>query len=952
MKCFWLLLLTALLISKQASAQGFTTGQAGRAVIGQPLFDAQSSNSSDTVVGAVGGVAYAGDTLFVADANNVQATPSNDRVLLFKNMTNQLPAPGAQLAYNTVCPVCVGQANVVLGQPNMTTTTSNGTPSQSAVRTPLAVASDGIHVVVADTDNNRVLIWNSIPVSNNQPADVVVGQPNFQSNTAGGPSPTALRSPEGVWIQNGKLYVADTDNNRVLIYNQIPTSNGAAADVALGAPNLNTSVQPVLSQSSNPVLLDTNTNVSASTLFNPVSVTSDGVHLFVTDLGNNRVLIWNSIPSSSGAAADAEIGQPNMTTGIPNYAFNGQAAISTVTNVQESPVLCPISNGVDYNDNPTYPNYCNATLSFPRYALSNGQQLFIADGGNDRVLVYQQIPTQNAVSADYVIGQLGGTINQASQATDSLQTPSGLAWDGVNLYVADTFNRRVMVYSMGANNVPYSGVRNAASLFIYAEGSVAVAGSVTAGNVLGITIGNSMTNTGSACTGTQTSSSTTATTGPSNAPEDCGTTYTYTVQSGDDLLDIVNGLVSAINAGNGDPNAMAFADIGTTTVVLTAKTEGSDGNDVTMVTSTSTSATETLTASGAELTGGGDASQVGPGTLVSVLGENLSANTVSANVNATLPTTLGSTQVYIDGIAAPLLYVSPGQINAQVPWELQDTTSVSVYVRSEMKNGSLMVTTPIASTIVTQNPGIFTLPGYTQNPKPGVLFHGSSSANDAILIDGSINPGDVATVTIANRTYTYSVQSTDTLQSIRDALVDVINQDPQVEAVPGIAFAVNLQLYARIPGPDGNGIPVSATTTNASGSPELILTVSNTTMCCANIAGAPVTPDNPAVPGEILWVYATGLGLPTITSNIQPLINTGQPYPANGPITQPVNFVSSLAGGSTANVLSAGFLGGSVGVFLVVVQLDSTMPTDYYTQIYIAQSTYISNIVTFPVVSP
>jgi uncharacterized protein (TIGR03437 family) len=572
------------------------------------------------------------------------------------------------------------------------------------------------------------------------------------------------------------------------------------------------------------------------------------------------------------------------------------------------------------------------------------------------VLVFQQIPTQNGVSADFIIGQLGGTINQASQAVDSLQTPSSLAWDGTNLYVADTFNRRIMVYSIGANNVPYSGVRNAASLFIYAEGSVAITGTATANNAVAITIGNTNTNDGTACSSpNQNSSVSSSTTGTANAPEGCGTTYSYTVQSGDTLLDIVNGLVAAINAGNGDPNVYAFADSANNTVVLTAKTEGSDGNDVTYVTSVSTSATEVLTAAGGTLTGGGDASQLGPGTLVSVLGSNLSANTASANASQTLPTNLGNTQVFINGIAVPLLYVSPNQINAQIPWEFNDTTSVSAYVRSVMSDGSIMVTTPIASTIVAQNPGIFALPGYTQNPKPGVLFHGSSSANDAVLIDGTINAGDIATVNVATRTYTYVVQSTDTLQSVCAALVVLLNQDPEVNAISGCAtWATNLQLYARVPGPDGNGIAVTSSTTNSSGSASLILTVSNPTLCCANVAGAPVTPDNPAVPGEILWIYATGLGLPAVNANTQPYIVTGQPYPPGAPQTQPTaaSFVSSIAGGSTANVLSASLLAGTVGVFQVVVQLGTSLTTDYFTQIYIAQSTYISNTVTFPLLAP
>jgi uncharacterized protein (TIGR03437 family) len=343
---------------------------------------------------------------------------------------------------------------------------------------------------------------------------------------------------------------------------------------------------------------------------------------------------------------------------------------------------------------------------------------------------------------------------------------------------------------------------------------------------------------------------------------------------------------------------------------------------------------------------------LGPGTLVSVLGSNLSANTASADSTKTLPTTLGGTQVIINGIAVPLSYVSPSQINAQLPWEFNNTTSVSAYVRSVMSDGTIMVTTPIAVTMVPQNPGIFTQAGYTQDPKPGVIFHGSNSANAVVLIDGTINAGDIATINVANRAYSYTVQATDTLQTVRDALVAVLNQDPEVYAVPGIAFAVNLQIYARIPGPDGNGIPISSTTSSPSGSAELILTATNNTLCCANVAGSLVTADNPAVPGETLLVYATGLGLPTITSNIQPLIVTGQPYPANGPQVQPVNFVSSLAGGKTANVLSASFLPGMVGVFQVVLQLNSSMPTDYFTQLYIAQDVFISNIVTFPVVSP
>src|SRR5206468_12255401 len=106
-------------------AADFTTGQAARLVIGQPTFTSQDSNSSDTILGAASGLAFAGDTLFVADSNRVGASPSNHRVLLFQNVSGQFPRPTDPLIYGSKCPVCVGKATLVLGQPDFTTATEN-----------------------------------------------------------------------------------------------------------------------------------------------------------------------------------------------------------------------------------------------------------------------------------------------------------------------------------------------------------------------------------------------------------------------------------------------------------------------------------------------------------------------------------------------------------------------------------------------------------------------------------------------------------------------------------------------------------------------------------------------------------------------------------------------------------------------------------------------------------
>src|SRR5205807_6481433 len=139
-------------------------------------------------------------------------------------------------------------------------------------------------------------------------------------------------------------------------------------DLVLGQPNFTTFVQRDITQQKE--------TAAPNNMLNPVAVTSDGTRVFVTDLGYNRILIWNAIPSGNGAPADVAIGQPDLNSSLPHNAFSADAK------GVETPVLCKDSNGVDANNNPTYPFVCNATLNFPRFALSDGTRLFLADGGN------------------------------------------------------------------------------------------------------------------------------------------------------------------------------------------------------------------------------------------------------------------------------------------------------------------------------------------------------------------------------------------------------------------------------------------------------------------------------------------------------------------------------------------------------------------------------------------
>jgi hypothetical protein len=455
-----------------APSAEFYSGQAGRLLIGQKTFTAQDPAVTADTLGGVGGLAYANNMLFVADSNRVGSVPLNHRVLIYRSIDDDTLPVNAPVPQFTRCPACRGVADTVLGQTDFTKNDLNPAATASTLRSPTAVASDGVRLVVADTDYNRVLLWNSIPNNNNQAADIVLGQENFTTISAPRGIPgQRMRGPQGVWIEGQRLFVADSGHSRILIWNSIPTRNFQPADLVVGQADFNSYVELDLSR--------TAINPKDDNMVNPVSVTSDGQRMYVSDLGQNRVLIWNTIPTRNAQPADLVLGQPDFNSVLAN----------------NSSKLC-LPTGIGADGTAAYPTTCLATMNYPRFALSDGRRLFIADGGNDRVLVYNRLPTENGERADLVLGQASGDSNRSSDsayplyrsAADLLRTPLSLAWDGRNLFVSDTYNRRIVVFSMHDQPLPYSAVRNLASREVFATGSVVFDGTIREGDAATITV--------------------------------------------------------------------------------------------------------------------------------------------------------------------------------------------------------------------------------------------------------------------------------------------------------------------------------------------------------------------------------------------------------------------------------------------------------------------------------
>lgn len=331
-------------------------------------------------------------------------------------------------------------ADLVLGQAAFDVAVDRGVDARGFRPDGLAFANGRLWT--ADFLNSRVLGWDA-PTVSDAPATYVLGQLDFTSR-AFGTSATLLNQPTGVVAAGQRVMVLDGYNHRVLIWNQPPTAPGQAADLVLGAATMTEAGAinvPVGGWSDGASLIVRSgftdprlwlwrpppTQSGASPTLQLVGagpgpgpgrygevggVASDGVRLVVADQAGNRVLIWNTIPTSPGVPADVVVGQPT---------FDSEAPGSTA-----------------------------ATMRAPHGVLIVDGALVVADAGNDRVLVFDPIPEHSGALATQVLGQLSPNQVAAPQPPSerTLSHPEGLAVAGRSLFVADRDNRRILRFAL------------------------------------------------------------------------------------------------------------------------------------------------------------------------------------------------------------------------------------------------------------------------------------------------------------------------------------------------------------------------------------------------------------------------------------------------------------------------------------------------------------------------
>jgi uncharacterized protein (TIGR03437 family) len=720
------------------------------AVYGQSSFQTRIAAATSNGLNQPLGVAFdSSGNLWIADTGN-------HRVLRYPSSVLNSLQPAADLA--------IGQKDLASGSAN-----AGGQVSAAALNAPTGLAFDAQNnLYVADYGNTRVLRF-AAPLATNMPATAVWGETNF---TAHGVPATAtaasLAGPMGISVDNnGSLYVAVPRDNRVMVF-PVATATGATATSVLGQTDFstskaNTGSAPLASPGSlalpADVKLDSSGNVfvvdggnnrvlqfpanskSATRLWGQADFLSNGPNqikagsinypykiaidyssapyaLYVSDTGNNRVLVWkDSVRFRSGDPADMAIGQPNLQTasanvdsqGSPNPTQTGlfgpeglvvnpgdgtlyvadrgnHRVLRYPRPVAQSGRIVPdaVIGQLDFNSSSTA--LVNATsLNSPGgLAIGPNGDVFVADSGNNRVLEYAA-GAGNGAAAIRVYGQPNMTSSgrPTQLSAQTLASPQGIAVDtGSNLYVADAGANRVLIFP----NTPNAPIAGLPATFVVGASDFG-----RVGNLFKVPMDVAIDSAGSVYVSDQGNNRVLIFPSLLLLPVSGGTASGFVGQSG------VTGTAANWDSSDGLATAEGlYAPSGIYVDRQDTLYVGDAGNNRVLhfLRSGSTVNAATFQAS----------APLGQGALVTFFGNALAGDSAVAS-GAPWPVALVNRQVVInDDLVAPLYYAGPGQVNFQMPSSAplgSDRVAVRLADTGELLAGGNVL---VAAT----SPGIFT----------------------------------------------------------------------------------------------------------------------------------------------------------------------------------------------------------------------------------------------------
>ena len=544
----------------------------------------------------------------------------------------------------------------------------DGTANTLPMLAPFGVAADSSgNIYVAEFGTNRI---RKLDTKGNITTAIGDGNQGFAGD--GGPAnKVEMTLPTGVALDSsGNLYFADSLNNRIrkLAGSTVSTIAGNGLFSRSGDGGAATSAQ----------------------LNAPMGVAVSTAALYIADTANNTVRSVASgvISNVAGTGAAGSSGDGNAATGAQLNGPQGLAVDSAgnlyiadtqnnrVRKVANAVITTFAGSGTAGFGGDGGPAGSAQLIAPFGVAVDAAGNLYIAEFSNNRV---------RKVSTNGNIGTLAGNgvsgfSGDGLQATSAqLNGPQGVAVDSAgNVYIADTANNRVR--KVAANGVITTVAGNGAAGFS-GDGNSAVNAQV--GNPTAVatdSVGNVYIADGSArvrklfLSGLITTIAGTGTRG-------------YSGDGG-----------SAPNARLNGPSSLAVNAAGSIWVADTLN------NAVRLLQFTGGGTTVSAVTNGASNLNG----PVAPGEVVVIYGSGLGPSPLAqyqTDSNGLVPTNVGGTSVYFNGVLAPVLYASANQVAAVAPFGIVGSLA-QMYVQYQN-----VTSAPFNLSVASQIPAIFTLNG-------------------------------------------------------------------------------------------------------------------------------------------------------------------------------------------------------------------------------------------------
>lgn len=325
--------------------------------------------------------------------------------------------------------VATGQVSTFAGTAGIPGS-ADGFGTAASFATPLALATDGANLYVADTDNH---IIRRIVIATGQ-VTTLAGTAGTFGSVDGVGSAASFFLPAGIASDGANLYVADiydhTIRKIVIATGQVSTLAGSTA-MPGSADGIGT----------------------AARFRNPTGIAADGSNLYVSDMANNRIrkiviatgevttLAGNYLPGSAdGVGGAAGFNKPfGITTDGVNL-YVADSANSTMRKIVIASGQVTTLAGSAGSAGSADGTGAAARFNLPSGLASDGANLYVADTDNNTI---RQID-----AATGVVNTLAGTAGTAGSVDGTgtaarFNSPQGITTDGLNLYVADKANHTI-----------------------------------------------------------------------------------------------------------------------------------------------------------------------------------------------------------------------------------------------------------------------------------------------------------------------------------------------------------------------------------------------------------------------------------------------------------------------------------------------------------------------------